>query len=94
MLLSLEEEGSAAAFVQEKVGSIAGEVELMLAGGTPLYELEVYCMEVSFGVTDGGEGFNNQQPVGGCIKNNLIIATSWDDKVVTIAKRQFPVLVE
>lgn len=49
MLLRLEEEGLAVVFVQEKVGRNAGEMELMLAGETPLYEVEVYCMDVLMG---------------------------------------------
>lgn len=49
MLLSLAEEGTAEAFIRGQVESISGEMDVMLAGGAPAYEVEVYCMDVLIG---------------------------------------------
>ncbi|HWB27702.1 MAG TPA: DUF1896 family protein [Chitinophagaceae bacterium] len=46
MLLSLAEEGKEEAFIREQVESISGEMDAMLAGGAPAYEVEVACMDI------------------------------------------------
>jgi len=46
LLLTLEEEGQKEVFIQEKVAGISGELDVMLAGDTPAYMVEVHCMDV------------------------------------------------
>lgn len=45
-LLDLEAEGSVKGYIEEKVSSIAAEMEAMIAAGVPAYEVEVTCMDV------------------------------------------------